>query len=206
MPRAKMRCAWSACRLCLALLLSLPLVGALLVGAAAQDAAPITAAQLGIIEDMVNGALGHDQTFAAEPVKLLGLHGNNARQMSGTDNDDKVDSHFFNLFASDPDVIVLTYDKKGAFGDGYRVDEHLHFVRGYISTSKNNRINDVAISTKVGVSRVEAELKWWSASASGVIEEAQKALASGTSPDDVAKGYGVSAETLNKWLAAAKQQ
>lgn len=192
-------------RLCVAALLSVPFVTALLVTVAAQDAAPITAAQLGIIEDMTNGALGHDETFAAQPVQLLGMRGNIARQMSGTDNDTSPDIHYFNMFASDPGVIVLSYEKKGAFVDGYRVDERLRFVHGYISTSKNNQLSDVPLSNKDGISGVEAELKWWSAAASQVIQEAQKALASGKSADDVGKDYGVSAQTLDKWLAAAKQ-
>jgi hypothetical protein len=78
-------------------------------------------------------------------------------------------------------------------------------IRGYISTRKNNHVNDVAMSDKDGISGVEAELKWWGTGASSVIQDAQRALASGQSADDVAKSYGVSARTLNKWLAAAKQ-
>jgi hypothetical protein len=195
--------ASSARHLGRAALLSAALFAALFATVAAQDAAPITPAQLTIVEDMANGTLGHDETFAAEPVQLLGVHGNIARQVSGNDDNSKI--HYFNLFSSDPGVIVLLYEKKDSFLRGYRLDEHLHFLRGYVSTTKNNHTSDVAISNKDGVSGVEGELKWWSAGASQIVEGAQKALASGQSADDVAKSYGVSVQTLNKWLAAAKQ-
>jgi hypothetical protein len=188
-----------------AVLVGAGLFGALLATVAAQDAAPITPAQLTIVEDLTNGALGHDETFAAQPVQLLGMHGNIARQVSGNDDNSGPGIHFFNLFSSDPGVIVLLYEKRGAFLRGYRLDEHLHFVRGYSSTGGNGQLSDAAISNDDGVSGVEAELKWWSAGAAQIVQEAQKALASGQSPDDVAKSYGVSAQTLNKWLAAAKQ-
>jgi hypothetical protein len=186
-----------------AVLLGAALFAALLATVAAQDAAPITPAQLGLIEDMVNGTIGHNQEFLAQPVQLLGLHGNVARQMDAQDDKTSLDYHFFNLFSSDPGAIVLIYQtEKNGPVRAYRLDERLRFARGYM-TNKTNVF--VAMSAPDGVAGVQAELKWWSGAASGVVQDAQKALASGQSADDVAKSYGVSTQTLNKWLAAAQQ-
>lgn len=187
------------------MLLSAAFFAASLVTVAAQDAVPITAAQLGMIEDMTNGALGHNETFAAQPAQLLGVHGSVGRQMSANDDKDTTNIHYFNLFSSDPGAIVLIYEKRGSFVRAFRVDERLQFVRGYISTGQNNQVNDVPISNKDGVGGTLAELKWWGATSSEVVKDVQAALVADQSLDDVAKSYGVSAQTLNKWLAAAKQ-
>jgi hypothetical protein len=202
MFKAKRSGASSARHLSRAVLLSAALFAALFATVAAQDAAPITPAQLTIVEDMTNGTLGHNETFLARPVQLLGLHGNIGRQMSGQDSKNNPLVHYFNLFSYDPGAIVLTYLKNSVDLYAYRVDERLRFVRGYMSNKPNVY---VAMSPPDGVAGTQAELKWWSGAVSPVVSDAQKALASGQSADDVAKSYGVSAQTLNKWLAAAKQ-
>jgi hypothetical protein len=196
----------AARKLGIAALFGAAFFAALLVTAAAQDAAsqdvpPITPAQLSLVEDMVKGTVGHDQTFLAQPVTLLGLHGTIGRQMSGQDNAGSTETHFFTLFASDPGAIVLIYLKSNMGLRAYRIDERFRFVLGYTSDKSNV---DVPMPLPDGAPGVQAELKWWSSAASRVIQDAQKALASGQSAADVARGYGVSAATLSKWLAAAK--
>jgi hypothetical protein len=179
------------------LLLSVPITLASPTGAAAQAKAPITPAQLGVIEDMVAGSLGHDQTVDPPANQMLGLHSTAARQMSGSE--DPTLTHFFNLFASDPGALILSTLNAGVVR-AYRVDNNLQYVRGFVSSNGKYTM----FTAQQGAAGATAELAWWGKAAADVITESKKALASGKSPADVAKGYGVSADTLNKWLAAAK--
>jgi hypothetical protein len=167
--------------------------------AAAHEMTPITTTKLGVIDDLTRGSLGHNQSFTAQTVELLGLHADTGRQVSL--NYDNVHIHFFNRFASDPGVIVLLY-QDGAVLHAYKTDNKLQFVRGYIG---NNGRYDV-ISTSEGDASAKAEFAWWSKSVSDLIEDARKALAAGKSSAKVATAYGVSAQTLDQWLAGATQR
>jgi hypothetical protein len=162
----------------------------------AQDVAPITAAQISLLGDLAEGAAGHDQVFTSEAVKFLGLPSSTGRQVSA--NEDNSHIHFFNKFASDPGMFVLLY-QDGPVLHAYSIDGSFHFLRGYV---RNNN-QDVVTSPSDGTAGVKVELKWWSDAASTVIQEANKALGAGKSREDVAKSYGISVETLNKWLAGA---
>jgi hypothetical protein len=198
MLRKVRRGAWTVRRCALVgLLVGLPLALAPPIGAKAQQKPPITAAQLGVIEDMVAGSLGHEQALVPQTKQLLGLQSDVARQMSGSD--DPSLNHFFNVAASDPGKLLLSTSAAGTVR-AYLVDSgNLHYMRGYVSN--NGRYTMLA--PQQGATQAAAELAWWGKAAATVIEQSKKALAAGKSADDVAKTYGVSADTLKKWLAAA---
>lgn len=92
----------------LALLLYAPLVLASLM-ASAQDAAPISPAQIRVMDDILEGSTSYNQTMTPQAVALLNLHSSTGRQIDAHDDGDTQHIHYFNRFASDPGIIILFY-------------------------------------------------------------------------------------------------
>jgi hypothetical protein len=176
------------------------LLGALAVvtPVAAQRTGSLTPAQLRILDDIAKGSLGQDEPLRAKALDLLGLKEGTGRQL-GVSSDNNATHHFFNRFAADGGAIVLGYRDSAHKVYEYRVDDQLRFVCGYIAGDGDSR----ALTETEGQAGVDSELAWWNSATTDLIEEIKTALALGKSADEVANEYGVSADTLKRWLADA---
>ena len=171
------------------------------IGACAQPSEPLSAAQLRMIDDLRLGLLGKDIDFEPGGAQMLMLGTTKIRQISADDDGDEVHWHFIDRFATDPDAMLLHYvDKASNVVIVYRVDAQFRFVRGYVWN--NGQLT--AVSDADGAAGVQAELLWWSRNMSVEMGKIRKRLGAGDKPEAIAKDYGVSAPTLESWVATIK--